>query len=377
MDVTCKGDPFFKWGIGQNTLVYWLSIVLAPLVFILMTVRCHRPTESAPQNHSGKNNAGEMSDVVLASPGRIEGITDTINVNAGTDGVLASLRVREGQKVAAGDVVAIIGCNDLAAELAAARAAVESTRHARTRLLRGARKEERQRAAAERTAAEAVLKQTQLHHQRMAQLFERGAISKDAMEEVQRNFEVAESTLAAAMISEELTNAPPLPEELAKADAEVRAAEERVKTAAAKLEKCSVKAPISGTVVRCYLKAGESVSTTFPQPIISLADTSRLRVRAEVDERDVGRIYLNQRAIVLADAFPEQRFMARVSRLSVLMGRKKVHTGDPAEKNDRDVLEVIADLEQTDKLLVLGLRVTVQFLGSDVLSPVSNQHPVQ
>jgi len=46
------------------------------------------------------------------------------------------------------------------------------------------------------------------------------------------------------------------------------------------------------------------------------------------------------------------------------MGRKKVKTGDPAEKSDRDVLEVIADLEDHDPLLVVGLRVVVRFTSA-------------
>ncbi len=43
------------------------------------------------------------------------------------------------------------------------------------------------------------------------------------------------------------------------------------------------------------------------------------------------------------------------------MGRKSVLTGDPADKSDRDVLEVTAELEQGATKLPLGLRVTVEF----------------
>jgi hypothetical protein len=43
------------------------------------------------------------------------------------------------------------------------------------------------------------------------------------------------------------------------------------------------------------------------------------------------------------------------------MGRKKTRTGDPAERSDRDVLEVLIDLESTDMRLVPELRVTVRF----------------
>jgi hypothetical protein len=49
------------------------------------------------------------------------------------------------------------------------------------------------------------------------------------------------------------------------------------------------------------------------------------------------------------------------------MGRKKVRTGDPAEKADRDILEVLIDLDKIDldtkDKAVVGLRVTAKFLN--------------
>jgi hypothetical protein len=42
------------------------------------------------------------------------------------------------------------------------------------------------------------------------------------------------------------------------------------------------------------------------------------------------------------------------------MGRKKIQSGDPAEKADRDVLEVMVDIEGNNQL-PLGLRVVVRF----------------
>ena len=50
-----------------------------------------------------------------------------------------------------------------------------------------------------------------------------------------------------------------------------------------------------------------------------------------------------------------------VGRISDTMGRKKILTGDPSEKADRDVLETMIDLNGSVKLPV-GMRVTVQFL---------------
>lgn len=231
----------------------------------------------------------------------------------------------------------------------------------RLRLVRGSRPEERRKAADETAVARAHYKQAQLQYQRVAQLYKTGDVSKEELDKAGRDLEVAEATLHATENQQTLVNAPPLPEELARADSEVRLAEEQARTAKARLDKCTVKAPLSGTVLRTFLKAGESVSTVFPNPIVSLADTSQIRVRAEVDERDVGRVHVGQSVIVLADAYPDKKFGGRVSRVGAVMGRKKVRTGDPAEKSDRDVLEVLIDLHETKGYLIVGLRTSVQF----------------
>jgi multidrug resistance efflux pump len=99
------------------------------------------------------------------------------------------------------------------------------------------------------------------------------------------------------------------------------------------------------------------------RPVVSLADLSRLRVRAEIDERDLGRLRAGQTVAIQADAFPEKQFSGRLASFGALMGRKQVRTGDPAEKSDRDVLEVLIDLDEHDERLVVGLRTTVRFLA--------------
>ena len=142
----------------------------------------------------------------------------------------------------------------------------------------------------------------------------------------------------------------------------MRAAGDRVRVLQQMIEKSMVRAPVSGTVLRTLLRPGESFSTFVPRPIVSLADTSSLRVRAEVDERDVARVFPGQRVIVRAEGLDPAGLPGRVSRLGAEMGRKRVKTGDPAEKSDRDVLEVLVDLDRQDPRLVVGLRVTALFL---------------
>src|SRR5262249_54516329 len=231
----------------------------------------HPGAGSSSANEHHEDRSRDQEKVVLASPGRIEGASEVTNVGAAMDGVLSAVLVNEGQQGAAGSVVALIDCRDLEADIRTARASAESARQSRSRLLRGSREEERRRALNEAAEATAEVKQARLQYQRLMQLVESGDVSREELEKARRDLEVAEAAERAAAARKDLVDAPPLPEEVAKADADVKTTEERVRTATAKLEKCTVKAPIAGKVLKCHLKAGESVSTVYPQPIVSIA----------------------------------------------------------------------------------------------------------
>lgn len=337
------------------------ALLVSVTVFVLYSRLGMTATSPSPYA-SNDTNRETMPEVVLASPARVEGASEVINVGAGADGVIAEIRAFEGQAVRAGDVLAVIDRADLNAELSEARAQAESARQSRARLVRGHRDEERRQAEAEVSAVQATLKQAQSRYDRYEKLFGQGVISEDQRDEAKKNLDVAEANLRAAVKHRELVDAPPLPEELERADADVRAADERVRRVRERLEKVFVKAPISGTVLKTLMQPGETFSTFTPQPILTMADVSRLRVRAEVDERDIGRIKVGQRVLVHGDSFQNGKLIGTVSSVGSQMGRKKVRTGDPAEKADRDVLEVLIDLEEKDKACVVGLRVTAQFL---------------
>jgi HlyD family secretion protein len=330
--------------------------------------------DTAPDRKAGDPSApgregGAIGEVALACTGRVEGLSETVDVGAGVDGVVAELKVKEGDTVKTGDVLVLIDHRELQAQLRAALAGAEAARQARIRILRGSRQEDRDRADAEVVAAKAVVAEADSRQRRAIQLFGQGILSEADRDEAQRSLDVAEAQWQAARHSAELVKAPPLPEDVGKADADVRGAEEQVRVLQQTIEKCIVRAPIGGTVLRTMLKPGESFSTLVPRPILSLADTSRLRVRAEVDERDVGSVFAGQRVVVRRDGWVGPGVPGRVGRLGAQMGRKTVKTGDPAEKSDRDVLDVLVDLDRAEPRLVVGLRVTTLFLTGSGSSP--------
>ncbi|MDQ2710660.1 MAG: efflux RND transporter periplasmic adaptor subunit [Acidobacteriota bacterium] len=332
------------------------------LIGFLVYSLASSPAVSAMHESTSSNRRADPDGVVVACPGRIEGRSETVSVGAATDGIVQSVYVREGQAVSEGAPLAEIGCNDLRSSLKVAEAEAESVKQARARLLQGSRPEERETAAQKTLAAQAVLDHTSAELNRAKQLSDAAAISKAAYDQALRDHEVAQAELKEASRNQELVNAGPTKEDLAKANADLNAAEERIKLAQEKLGKCTVVAPVGGTILRVNLREGESFSTVAPHPLFTIADLSARRVRAEVDERDIGKVRLGQLAMLTSEAYPGRHFDGHVARIASIMGRKSVETGNPADKSDRDILETLVDLQPDAAALPMGLRVTVQFM---------------
>ncbi len=313
------------------------------------------------QARSTPNNT--VGSVVFASPGRVEGASETTQVGAAADGILKSVYVKEGQFVKRGTVLGEIACDDLRPALQTAMAEADSARQTRARLLRGARDEEKKIASEKTAAARATFNEAKSRLDMQQALFQKQQVSRASYDQAIRDLGVADANLRAALRNEELVSAPPLQEDTARADADVLAAEGRVQTAQERIAKCSIVAPIDGTVLRVYAKRGESFSTVTPRPLFSLADTSTRHIKAEVDERDVDKLSVGQNVIIQADALEGKKLRGSVSRVSAMMGRKSISTGDPSDKSDRDILEAVIDFDDNSKPLPIGLRVTVQFLS--------------
>jgi multidrug resistance efflux pump len=335
--------------------------IAAALGGMLALAGCsNNSTHAAPKPSPGKQTA---SNVLLACSGRVEGRSDTVEIGAAADGLIERIYVQEGQFVRKGEKLAEIGCPDLHAGLSEALAQAESTRQVRARLVRGARDEERHMAAERTKAARSVLQRAAVNLDRMKVLFAKNDVSRSSVDDAQRDFDVAQAGLNEAQRHEELVNAPPVTEDLAKADADVNTVDERVRVIRSRLSKCTVEAPMNGTILRVLLRPGESFSTITPRPLFRIADLSGRRVRAEVDERDALGAHVGQKAIVFAEGREGQKFAGSVVQIAKSMGRKSILSGDPAEKTDHDVLEAIIGLDGKASALPVGMRVIVQFLS--------------
>jgi HlyD family secretion protein len=108
--------------------------------------------------------------------------------------------------------------------------------------------------------------------------------------------------------------------------------------------------------LRKRLHDGETISPDNPKGIVTIADVSALRVRVDLDETDVAKVKVGQNAYVVADAFGETKFTAKVVKIGQVLGRKNVRTERPTEKVDTKILEVLLELDK-NQTLPLQLRV--------------------
>jgi HlyD family secretion protein len=104
---------------------------------------------------------------------------------------------------------------------------------------------------------------------------------------------------------------------------------------------------------------GEFAIPAAGPPIMSIGDVGVLRVRAEVNEQDLGRIRVGQAVLVRAGAFHGREFDG-VSSIARVVGPSRINSGDPRKFSDVDVLEVLVDLPNPGPLVV-GEQVDVYF----------------
>ena len=87
-----------------------------------------------------------------------------------------------------------------------------------------------------------------------------------------------------------------------------------------RLEDATVKAPVAGTIIAKPVSLGQVITSATSGPsggttILQMADLSKVRMRALVNETDIGNVQPGQAATVVVDAFPDRRFQGVVEKV--------------------------------------------------------------
>jgi HlyD family secretion protein len=307
--------------------------------------------------------SSELTPLVVA-PGRVEPISEEVEIGTEISGRVEAVLVREGNGVQRGQVLAVLQPREYEAQLIASKARLSQAQAELQRLINGARQEERREVWAAVEQTDAVLHNAQIEVQRRQMLLRRGYIAREEVDRAQRDLRVARARFHEAQERYAFVTAAAREDERARVQAAVAIAQAQVYEAQARLDKTLIRSPLNGTVLRRHVHSGEVVSPEIPRtPMFVVADTTKLCVRADIDETDIGKLQVGLKAYVMAAAYGDTKFWGRVVRIGQVLGKKNLYTDEPTERVDTKILETLIELDR-DQLLVPGLRVDVFIMAS-------------
>ena len=294
---------------------------------------------------------------VVGGNGVVEPADRETRVAAQVTAVVTDVLVQEGQRVKKGEVLVQLENGVEQAALRSAEADLAAERANFSRVARGVRVEDKEAVEAEAQASRSRAELSAGILARTEQLAKTGASTPDELERARRQAATDQATARGTEARLRAAQAGSRSEEVSFQKARVLAAESKVAQAQAQLERLAVRAPLDGEVLQVKVRRGELYSFQGSEPLVVMGDTSKLRVRMDVDERDIARVTVGANAYVTADAFGAQKFSGKVVEVGRRFGRKNIRTDDPIEKNDTKVLETVIELE-TNSRLVPGQRVS-------------------
>lgn len=173
--------------------------------------------------------------------------------------------------------------------------------------------------------------------ERGAELHSNGSISDKDYEDIQESYAQAKSTVVMTEVSYE--------------------------NAKIALDDTVVRSPVAGTIISRPVEVGQVISSPTMAVgggtvLMTLADLSKVRVRALVDEIDVGKVSIGQVVSIKVAAYRDKEFFGTVSKV------------EPLAKVEQNVttFPVLIDIENDEKLLLLGMNtdVVIEILNKDV-----------
>lgn len=340
-----------------------LSMVIA-VMGTFTAIAWTRPGGSA-DNPTGASRtvSDQRAEREVFALGIVEGGCREIGLRFEFSGRLLSVGVREGDRVRAGDVIAQLDATTLQCNLLKAEAGLQLAKAEKARLVNGQSQESSEVFAAEVRVAEVRLEQARRNLDRVSRLVGSRAVSLQERDDRQAELNFAEAQLRLAQSRAREAGAEARADDVAIADARIALEEARVADARELLAKSVLKAPIDGVVAQVRWEAGELVGPETPEPLVTLIDTSALRVRAYVEELDAVRMDVGMAARVTADGIPGSCFAGHVTSCAALMVPKRQLSNRPGERVDVKVREVVLLLENQSETnrLVVGLPVDVYF----------------
>lgn len=297
-----------------------LELSLAGLLLVGCGGEAQTEAESAAGGPGGGGAPGQQAeagavtvDVAIAEAKALgadleyTGLTEPrqrVELRAQTQGQLLGLGVDVGDRVTAGAVIGQLDDTLLQADLVNAQAEWASQKFEQAEAQSALAEVQ-----AELTEVQAQLEQATIDAQRLKQLAEDGAISKQSAEQGETNRRRLEATLKS--LQERIRTRQ---QAIQVAAAQVAAQAAIVRQAQERLTYAQLEAPQDGVVMERLVDPGDLVQAG--QAVLSLGDFTELQVRMDVSDLDISQVRPGQEVRVVLDAFPGLTLPGLISRIA-------------------------------------------------------------
>jgi HlyD family secretion protein len=229
-------------------------------------------------------------------------------------GRVAERLVDEGAMVKAGQVIARLESEDLAHEVALRQADLREKRAALDELLAGSRKEEIAQAEAILAATKAEARRLADDFKRQEVLLSRGVIPQQKFDAANASYETSSAQMHQAAEALALVRKGPRKEQIDQARARLSEAEASLALAKTRFGYAVLLSPVSGLVMEKNIEPGEQVAAGTP--VVTIGELDNVWVRAYINETDLGKVRVGQKARVTTDTWPGKAYEGILSFIS-------------------------------------------------------------
>ena len=335
-----------RTGILIVVLLACLALVLAIVGPMVLKKEVRKGEGSAPAKPNFINARGVIES------------EEEVVVGSQIAGIIKKLMVAEGDRVKAGATLALLDAEKTTAKMAQAEASGREAQARLQELLAGKRPEDREMAKNRVNRAETIYEQARDEFERQTRL-----LQKEATTLIERNRAEERMKVAAEELNEAKANLTKLQrgerqEEIDQARAKAAQAEAEVTYYRALLSDYAIISPLNGIVVERIRKTGESVDVGTP--VLKLINPEMLRVRAELEESDVGKVNEGDAVEVTCDAFPAKVLKGKVSKVFPYVQKREQKSFDPMASFDINTQKIHIRLDDYSGL-TNGMTATVKF----------------
>jgi HlyD family secretion protein len=293
----------------RNRLIATVVIVLALGAGAFVLLGSLRRAPVIDPSKIASVERGPIARSVVAT-GKVQPRTK-VEVKSKASGLVKKIYADYGQYVKQGDVLVELDKEELAARVRELGATMEVARAT----------VQAAEASLERNKVEAEgpdLPYLKANMDRSQRMLRDKLLAKNAVEDSERNYQLALNKQNAAIRNLAVARA-----EIVRAQAAVSQTKAALEQAQENLRNSTIVSPMTGLVLSRDVEVGDAVSSILVMGsqatlVMTLGDVGEVYVRGKVDQADIGKVYMGQKARIVVESFKDKRFDGEVTKISPL-----------------------------------------------------------